>query len=85
MIAPAIKLRKARPPMTPPTIAPTGGELAWWSDEFGLADDPELVPGAELEFVLVLELELELELVVEDGVGYPAGYCVPVETPFDPV
>jgi hypothetical protein len=43
-----------------------------------VADD---VFEAECEVVLVLELEL----VVEDGVGYPAGYCVPVETPFDPV
>jgi hypothetical protein len=38
------------------------------------------VPEAE-----VVVVELELELVVEDGVGYPAGYCVPVEIPFDPV
>lgn len=79
-MAPAIKLIKARPPMTPPTIAPTGAELPRWPDGFEVGDD---VLEAGLEVVLVLVLELEL--VAEDGVGYPAGYCVPVETPFDPV
>ena len=49
-----------------------------------LADDPE-APCDVLRAVLAFVLVLELELVVEDGVGYPAGYCVPVETPFAPV
>lgn len=74
--------------MTPPTIAPIGAELLCWFDPlFPDVDEPEF-PWAVLEGGLEIESEIGLDTrseLVEDGVGYPGGYCVPVEMPFDPV
>lgn len=87
MIAAPQRAIKTRPPTTPPTIAPIEGPPSWWLDELSSSsssseeeDDPE----AELESELEFELKPEDGLVIE-AVGYPGGYCIPVETPFDPV
>jgi hypothetical protein len=65
-----------------PTIEPV--------DNLEAEVDPEftwVVPVGEMELELEFEFEFKSEsrLVVEVGIGYPDGYYVPVEMPFDPV
>lgn len=59
------------PPTTPPAMAPTGRGVR---------------VKVELD-VLVEDIVVEFDVVVEvdEGTGYPGGYCVPVLTPRLPV
>jgi hypothetical protein len=80
----------ASPPITPPTIALTGAELEFDVEEVvdgGVEDEVGRVLEEGKEFGLV---EADADCVVcvvfpvSVGVGYPKGYCVPVEMPFIP-
>jgi hypothetical protein len=79
-ITDAIRAMTARPPITPPTIAPTGTDLEFEVERMLEVEVGELVDeeeGKELGVVTAVSDVLEVE--------YPGGYCVPVETPNDPV
>lgn len=81
----------ATPPITPPTIAPTGTDLEFDVEDVvdggvedevdsGLEEDKEFRSvGADSDGVV------RIVVPVSVGVGYPRGYCVPVEMPFIPV
>lgn len=80
----------ASPPITPPTIAPTGAELEFDVEEVvdggvedevgrGLEEDKEFgLVGADVDCVVCVVIPVSV------AVGYPRGYCVPVEMPFIP-
>ena len=70
----------ARPPITPPTIAPTGTEL-----EFELEGMLEVEEGEPVDEEEGKELEAVVAASDVLGAEYPGGYCVPVEMPNDPV